>query len=679
MNCNTGLSKIVIAGMRYSFLLLMLSALLAQGCSFTQKVKTGFQAYEVKQYAVAANLFTEEYGTARSQEDKARLAFMAGESFAQLNHQPKAAEWYFKAHQDGYGPESLERYAVSLTRQEKYQEAGGIYDELIKASPGNAGYRAALTLCRQAQEWADHPNPAYHIEAATFNSPAADYAAQPIGPGKVLFTSDRGSRHTTDTYLWTGRSFSDMYVWNKVSNAVEEFDDKLNSPDNDGAAVLSPDKKMLVFTRCYPDKSYDGWCKLMASYKRGNQWSPPEPFPFQQEKVNYGQPAFAANGNTLFFSSDAPGGQGGHDLYFIQWDGSGQWTAPQNLGAGINTAGDELYPTVYEDTLFYSSDRLAGLGGLDIFKTWLDAKGNWVPPVNLRAPVNSGGDDFGYVIDTFALRSPAVRATGYFTSSRGGVTTGDDIYSFSIKADLPSDTLPATDTVAEHIPEVHYQLYIAIRVMEPLYQVKDDPNSPRTGTHPLPNGPIIITEGITDRRLVTDELGQILIQLEWNKNYVFSARYRDHLSATFNLNTGEIEKNPEKPITTINQTFILEPIIRNKEIILENIFYDYDQWAIREDAKPSLNHLSAILKANPSIRIQLTSHTDCRGTEEYNLQLSQKRAQAAVDYLMSTGIPARRMEAVGMGESSPAVRCECERCTEEQHQTNRRTTFKIID
>jgi len=112
---------------------------------------------------------------------------------------------------------------------------------------------------------------------------------------------------------------------------------------------------------------------------------------------------------------------------------------------------------------------------------------------------------------------------------------------------------------------------------------------------------------------------------------------------------------------------------------LENIFYDYDQWAIRDDAKPSLNNLSNIMKANPSIRIQLSSHTDCRGTDEYNLDLSQKRAQAAVDYLMSVGIPAKRMEPHGFGESSPAVICECEKCTEEQHQKNRRTTFKIID
>jgi len=123
----------------------------------------------------------------------------------------------------------------------------------------------------------------------------------------------------------------------------------------------------------------------------------------------------------------------------------------------------------------------------------------------------------------------------------------------------------------------------------------------------------------------------------------------------------------------------LDPIFFDKEIVLENIFYDYDQWAIRDDAKPSLNDLAKILKTNPAIRIQLASHTDCRGTEEYNLELSQKRAQAAIDYMMSLGIPERRLVAQGFGESVPEVKCDCEQCSEEQHQKNRRTTFKIID
>ena len=262
--------------------------------------------------------------------------------------------------------------------------------------------------------------------------------------------------------------------------------------------------------------------------------------------MNYGHPAFAANGTTLFFSSDAPEGQGGHDLYFTQLTGEAQWTDPVNLGPLINTIGQEQYPTVYRDTLYFSSDHLAGLGGLDIFKTYLDNKNQWVSPINLRAPINSGGDDFGYVVDTFALPVDNVIMQGYFTSSRGGASRNDDIYSFSINGlrpesdvvEKPKDELPAEKPI-------DYQLFLSLKVMEPQFEIKDDPNSKRVGKKALPNGPIIVSDGLSDQRFVTDELGQFLIKLEWNKQYTFTARYRDHLAVTYDLNTADIAKESE--------------------------------------------------------------------------------------------------------------------------------------
>ena len=419
----------------------------------------------------------------------------------------------------------------------------------------------------------------------------------------------------------------------------------------------------------------------MISFRKGNSWSEPVPLPFVKEKVNYGHPAFAANGSTLFFSSDAPEGQGGDDIYFSQPDGNGGWSEPVNLGSLINTMGDEQYPTVYNDTLYYSSNHLPGLGGLDIFKTYLDNSGRWVAPINLRAPLNSGADDFGLVVDTFANAAPDVSLQGFFTTSRDGAGRNDDIYSFKIMMTSPvvADADTSKEEKGKEEPAINHQIFLALRVMEPEYEIKDDPNSKVIRQKPLPNGPVILTRGPLDQRFVTDNLGQILLKLDWDKNYSVTARYRDHLASTIQVSTVGLEKNDGNPITTINETIVLNPIFKNKEIVLENIFYDYDQWFIREDAKPSLNSLSNIMKTNPSIRIQLSSHTDCRGTDEYNLDLSQKRAQAAIDYLMSVGIPASRLTAQGFGESNPSVICDCDTCTEEQHQKNRRTTFKIID
>ncbi len=666
--------------MRNLVLFVTVLSLLATACTFTRKVQTGMQAYEVKQFSVATSLFEKEYEASHSQQDKALIAFYAGESYTNLNDPGSASVWYLKAHQDGFGPQALEKYAEAMKKQEKYPEAIKAYEDLLKASPGNAGYRSNITLCKQAIDWKNTKNPAYTISPSAFNTSSADYSPMPIGPGTVLFTSDRESDKSDERYLWTGRSFSDLYVVNTITQEISDFDPVINSPDNEGTAVISPDGMLLVFTRCYVDQDYDAWCKLMYSKRQGAVWSEPAPFPFVKEKINYGQPAFAANGTTLFFSSDDPAGQGAHDIFFTQVDQGGVWSEPVNLGPMINTMGEEQYPTVYKDTLFYSSDHLAGLGGLDIFRTYLDVNNQWVPPINLRAPVNSGGDDFGYVVDTFALPKGNVLMQGFFTSSRAGVSRGDDIYAFTINgtkdggdiAEKPKDETPVEKPL-------DYQLFLSLKVMEPQFEVKDDPNSRRIGKRPLPNGPIVISEGLSDQRFVTDELGQFLIKLEWDKQYTFTAKYRDHLAATYTLNTGEIVKDKNKPITTITQILELDPIFRNKEIILENIFYDYDQWAIRDDARPSLNALAVILKNNPTIHIQLSSYTDCRGTDEYNLDLSQKRAQAAIEYLMSVGIPGTRLVAQGFGESNPAVNCVCEECTEDQHQANRRTTFKIIN
>ncbi|HZV71484.1 MAG TPA: OmpA family protein [Saprospiraceae bacterium] len=668
--------------MRKYFWLAWISFLLLSSCSFTQKIQTGQQAFDVKQYSVAAQLFEKEFEESHIPKEKARLAFYAGESYRNLNNFVSAGQWHLKASKEGYGDESLLQYADALKHQEKYEEASLVYEDLLKSNPGNAAYRSNLTLIKQAIDWIRNSNTAYDIEPVAFNSPGNDYSPQPVGPGQVIFTSDRSSKQSSDTYLWTGRAYSDIFIssLNSSASQVAEYDGSINTDDNEGTAVISPDGKMLAFTRCYVGGSYDAWCKLMMSFRQNDEWTEPQPFPFVKEKINYGQPAFTTNGSTLFFSSDAPEGQGGHDLYYTQPDGKGGWTEPVNLGPMINTLGEEQYPTVYKDTLFFSSDHLAGLGGLDIFKTYLDVRNQWVPPINLRAPINSGNDDFGFVVDTFNKPGKGILMTGYFTSSREGPGRNDEIYSFSLSG-IAKDTnvVAVVETKKKEEKSIDQKLFVVIRVMEPDYEVKDDPNSRKLGKRPLPNGPVIQSIDLTDERFVTDESGQILLKLDWNTNYVFTARYRDHLADTYTLNTAEVKRDSLNPITTVNHTMVLEPVFKNKEIVLENIFYDYDQSVIREDAKPSLNNLANTMKTNPAIKIQLSSHTDCRGTDEYNLDLSQKRAQAAVDYLQSTGIPSSRLLAQGYGESNPAVICECEKCTEDQHQKNRRTTFKIID
>ena len=208
----------------------LIVAILTSSCSFTQKVKTGQQAFEVKQYSVATQLFEKEYNATETKSDKARLAFFAGESYRHLNDHGSAGNWYLNAYEDGFGEQALEAYANSLKQQERYQEALKAYEDLLKLAPGNAAYRGYVTVTKQAIEWSRKPNNAIKVEAVAFNSTAADYSPQPVGPGQIIFTSDRGSKQSSDTYLWTGRSFSDLFISNAYSSQVAEYDATINPP-----------------------------------------------------------------------------------------------------------------------------------------------------------------------------------------------------------------------------------------------------------------------------------------------------------------------------------------------------------------------------------------------------------------------------------------------------------------
>lgn len=659
--------------------LLLVLGLLVSGCSFTKKVKNGVQAYSVKQYSLAAQLFAEEYPSIQTPSSKAQIAFLAGETQLALQNPEGAIEWYDKAIANGHPDEALIRKAQALKRVERYDEAIAVYEDLQRKNPGSYAFRSSITALRQAKESKSNPNKNIVVSPVSWNTDAAEYLATPISRDEILFTSDQDSKGGENTYLWTGRAFSNLFVFNTISGSVSPYSDAINSDKNEGTGSISPDGKWLVFTRCMAEKSRDAYCKLYVAERKGNEWSDATPLSFQQENVNYGHPAWAGKGVTLFFSANPESGRRGHDLFFTQPDENGNWSEPVNLGELINSEGNEMFPTVYKDTLYYSTDNM-GLGGLDIYKTYLSSTGNWAPPTHLGTPLNSGEDDFGFVVDTFSQWPDNTLLQGYFSSSRNSKERSDDIYRFTWSGKLPEIVIPPIEKTDDVAPvPVNQDLFIVFRVLEPVYEEPGDPNSRVVHKKPLPNGPIIISKKLTDERFTTDELGQLIFKLDWNTQYTFTARYRDHLTSVHEINTAEVERDPTQKVITLNHTFILDPIFKNKEIELENIFYDYDQWTIREDAKPSLNKLAVILKNNPQIRILLSSYTDCRGTDEYNLDLSQKRAKAAIDYLASIGIPNRRLESMGFGESALVEKCACETCTEEQHQENRRTTFKIID
>jgi outer membrane protein OmpA-like peptidoglycan-associated protein/tetratricopeptide (TPR) repeat protein len=661
-------------------LLIVSLLVIGSGCEFTYKIKNGQEAFEVKQYAVASEMFAEEYSVSNTAQERAQKAFMLGRSYEQMNNPKEAASWFQLAAEEGYGDEASARYADNLARLQYYEEAIAVYSQLM-ASTGDATlYRPRITACKQASQWlSDTDRSEYKISPVAFNSPASDYAPYVMGPDVVLFTSDR-ENGGGEAYKWTGRSFSDIYIAQTDVNSVAPFDPPINSKHNDGTITFTSDRLQIFFSRCFQSDQLDAYCKIMTSIKDGSSWTDPVELPFIEDGINYAHPALSANDSLMIFSSNDPAGKGGYDLFYSQLTADG-WGKPVNLSSRLNTVGDEMYPSLHDDTLYFSSDKHVGMGGLDVFKSYVNRQGNWVPAYNLKAPINSGWDDFGFVVDTFAQLRGNVIQQGYFSSSRQNGDGSDDIFAFTRSKPEPvaADIIVASNIGDDEEKKIVYELYLAIRVMEPIFADHNDPNSERVGKRPLVRARVNIEEGVMARTFRTDEDGYLIMTIDWDKQYLIEAKFSGFLAKKVDFNANVLEKDPERPVKTHNLEIVLDPIFKGKEILLDDIFYDLDKWNIRQDAEPSLNGLVSILKDNPRIRIELGSHTDCRADDAYNLELSQKRAQSAVDYLISKGIKGERLQAVGYGETQFAVNCACEECTEEEHQANRRTTFKIVE
>lgn len=661
--------------MRYLPLLALLFSFLGS-CTYTEKVRDGKTAIEVKQYAVALDLLQKEYEKSKSRVEKGRIAFRIGEAYKNMNQSEQAIRWYKIAYDNQYGWESLREYAYALKQAERYEEAARAFKNLGIEIGSPYEYRREISACEIAQGWKEL-RPEYEIEVMGFNSSRAEYAPVLYKNNQLVITSDRASSEGDETYNWTGNAFSDLFLVDLESNTVSDFTGPLNTEDNEGTAIFNRDYTEVYFTRCYGGGKWgEDHCKIMRSEVSGDSWSIPQALPFVQEGINYGGPALSDDGQRLYFSSNHPDGWGGHDIYYSERQGDGTWGPPQLMTRVINTEADEMFPFVDQDTLYFSSRGHTGMGGLDVFKTYKLQSRGWASPYNLKPPINSGSDDFGFIIDYNAPRqNEDILYSGYFTSRREEGIGNDDIYRFTRVA------LPPEEIVAEEPPpkDIEYKLLLKGYVLEKLYEDPTDPNSVVLGRKPLPGSKVKIKFGPRTEEISVGEDGLFELELEEDADYNFLASKEGYLNNATTFSTRGIGRDPNNPVQEFEIEIVLDRIFLDKEIRLENIYYDFDKANIREDAQPTLNELARNLRLNPDIRIQLGSHTDCRGSARYNEDLSQRRAQSAVDYLIAQGIDPGRLVAYGYGENEPAADCICSRCTEEEHQINRRTTFKIIE
>jgi outer membrane protein OmpA-like peptidoglycan-associated protein/tetratricopeptide (TPR) repeat protein len=659
--------------MKYFFTFLAVVVLL-WSCGSTQKIKTGDQAFEQKSYATAANLYKSEFSTEQVEQYKAQKAFRIAFSYQALNNTKDAEKWYAEALKLNY-PDAITRYnlATMLMANEKYDAAITEFKKYANEDPINKMKAFEMVkACESAKKLLSQKSNIV-LENLELNTNANEYAPVFYENKDLIFSSDRTDALGTETYGWTGEKFSDLFFSKRETNgtyrSVNQFGANINTSINEGTPTFNKSFTEMYFTRCgAPVKTKskkDNYCAIYKSIRDfDGSWSTPEKLEFFSDSVNVGQPFLSPDGKfMLLVATDADDGYGGKDIWISYPEFEG-WGEPKNLGNTINTSGNEMFPHVADDgTLYFSSDGHPGLGALDIFSAKKDGV-VWKDVVNLKPPINSGADDFGMIIEKSkpANTDDFVKRIGYFSSSRVKGNGGDDIYKFT---------------------ERNENIYtLQALVFEKVFENPNDPNSKVLDFKQVADAELNLKKyGIALQPVGTaksDKNGLAKFDLEAETDYALTATKEGYFKRSVNATT-KGKKDESKVNIVVQVKIILEKIYEEKEITIPNIYYDYDKTNLRAESETVLDTLITLLTDNPTIKLEIGSHTDSRGSNVYNEKLSQGRAESVVRYLISKGIDLNRLTAKGYGENKPVNKCvDGVKCTEEEYQENRRTTFKVL-
>ncbi len=622
-------------------------------CTTVQNFQSGEEAFNNEQYDLAIKMLNKELDKSKDQKPNAKLYFLLAKSYEKLSLYDKAiieAESCVAISEDGY---CQEQYADLLFKLKEYDKAEKYYKEagLLQGDPFK--FRKKLVDLRVLQRWNERTEIHELIALDKINSQYNEYGIHPYGNG-LFFTSDRKIESSEDKYDQTG--FYDHNIFSlEQGSSPKSIGNSINGIDNEGSSSYSPETKTLVYTRCTTNfKSDSTNCQLYSAKLEDGEWINMGKLNFCSAQYNYTQAYLYNEGMSLIFASDHEDGWGGFDIYRTDKLEDGSWDEPIPFNRSVNTPGDEKFPFIINDTLFFSSDYHTGYGGLDIFKSYQLDNQRWTQATNLRHPINSEYDDFGYIRTEDLNQNRHI----YICSSREG---HDDIYEVKI---LPNPE-PETEEVLPY-PEI----VLILKIVERLPSGELVPFQDADVELKLADQPIQSQKGSSKS---TKEY-----KLEEDSNYSLSVESDSYFNQKTNVSTQEIVLIRGAADILLERTIVLEPIEIEKEIVLEDIYYDFDSWEIRDDARPSLNDLAQLMFNNPEINIELSSHTDCRGDNDYNQDLSQRRAESAREVLIENGIDENRIIATGYGESKLRIPCRCNRCTETEHQANRRTSFSVI-
>lgn len=640
--------------------------------------KSADEAFDKCQYTTAIERYEKAFKKSKkSTNERDRISCRIGDCYRLTGLSKRAEPYYRRIIKSNYvqqHPEVYLNFAEVLKTNEKIDEAITYFDIYSQAAPSDNRGKTGAEGARKIKEWMDNPSKYELTLIKKINSRESDFgvAFTNNNYNEIIFSSTREGSTGKEIDGITGTDFSDFFI-SKIDRkgdwstpVLADENETINTKGSEGSPFMNAAFNKLYFTRCPNDPKRKCGCQIMSSAKSGRNWGPAEIVKIRgvDSLDIVGHPTLTSDELTLIFSADRKGGKGGKDLWIsVREYKTDDFKRPVNMGDKINTKGNEMYPFLRNDsTLYFSSDGHLGMGGLDVFVSYLGKDGNWSEPQNLKSPINSTYDDF-------AITFHPTEERGFISSNRSltRANNKDNIYYF-------------------YEPPILFTLSGTVKDEKTLQYVPDA------------NVKLIGTDG-TNISTRTNDKGFFLFsesQINKNTTYELIIDKNNYLSTTATETTIGVEFSRD-----FKKEINLQPI-PEEPIVLPDILYDFAQWDLKEQYQDSLQGLIETLEVNPTITIELASHTDNRGSVEANDILSQKRAQSVVDYLILRGIDPLRLTAKGYGERKPrklektvtvagytfkqgTILTEAfinglpnEDVQEAAHQLNRRTDFRIL-
>lgn len=595
----------------------ILIALWLAGCSAESNVKKGDKFYAIGEYFEAGAEYRKAYMRTKPKDRAKRgeRAYKAADCYRRINYTSRAMGSYQNAVRYNYPDSIVFFYLAEMQRKNgDYKKAAQNYELYLQYKPDDVLAQNGLQGCQLAPIWKKHSTRYSVKKEPLLNGRRSDYCPMLTGDDMdiLYLTSTRPQASGNELSGITGVKPGDFFVTRKDDKgkwlAPEWVESEINSEYDEGACAFSPDGQTMYFTRCTHDPEYPRYAQIYTSTRSDASWSAPEPLEITKDTLSsFAHPTVSPDGQWLYFVSDMPGGVGGLDIWRVQLDEHGLG-AVDNLGEPINTPGNEMFPSFRPNgELYFSSDGHVGMGGLDLFKAEQDSTGEWSVE-NLKAPMNSQGDDFGMTFEGLHNR-------GYFCTNRGDARGWDHIMSFEC-------------------PEV------LLTVKGWVYE-KDG--------YELPNGLVyMVGNDGTNLKLSVKGDGSFTQEIQPNVDYVFLGTCKGFLNHKEQLRVDT---------SSVSKEYVLQFELASitAPVLVDNVFYAFDSAELTDSSTLALDSLVILMEDNPNITIELSSHCDYRGNDAYNERLSQRRAESVVNYLIAHGVAMDRLTPIGYGEKRPKV------------------------